>query len=280
MAARSYVIPAGYNDAIDAAAAQNGLNPDFLRGTIATESSFNPRAISPTGALGLGQVLPSTANDPGYAGTSPIAGGLPLLRSSNSPLFDPVTNINFSAAYLAARGTTGYSGGEYSSVVPIGRDGLPSGAAGSLGASSSSGADPFAGTGSSSSAAAAAPSTGVDGLPYTDPFTGTGSASATLGADSSSAAANPDATITGLIPDPNNPGSFLPSTTPGYSANGNPVNDVRAAITGATTAATGSIHDWFRRIIIAILGLIMLTVAIAALARAGAVGAIRKGVGV
>lgn len=240
--ARAYVIPAGYNDAIDAAAARNGLAPDFFRGTIAKESAFDPYAVSSTGALGLGQVLPSTAARPGY-GVAPLA----------NP-YDPQANIDFSAAYLKARGTTGYSGGEYSSVVPIGRDGLPSGAASSLG------------TGSS-------PSTGIDGLPATDPFGGAG------GNGQPTSASNPSTfdalkqiwtgngpsetsgTIPNLLSDPMAKGA-------GYGGN-NPVS-----------TATGGLHDWFRRIIIALLGLVMLTVAIAALARAGTVGAIRKGVGV
>lgn len=37
------------------------VNPRLVAALIARESSFNPQAVSPTGALGLGQLLPSTA---------------------------------------------------------------------------------------------------------------------------------------------------------------------------------------------------------------------------
>lgn len=112
---------APYDDYIDAAAARNRLDPDFLRGLFKRESGFNPNAVNPrSGATGLGQVLASTARDPGY-------GIAPLLDRTN-----PQANIDFSAAYLRARidraggfdaGVRGYSGSEYgaSGIRPIGR---------------------------------------------------------------------------------------------------------------------------------------------------------------
>ena len=55
------------------------------------ESGNDPNAVNPTsGALGLGQILPSTAANPGY-GISPLT----------NP-FDPTANANFALAYLSA----------------------------------------------------------------------------------------------------------------------------------------------------------------------------------
>ena len=113
---------APYDNQIDQAALANGLNPDYFRGVLARESGFDPNAVNrSSGAQGLGQVLPSTAAQPGY-GVAPL-----------TDPFDPTANINFSASYLAARiraaggslnaGTTGYSGSEYGSagITPIPR---------------------------------------------------------------------------------------------------------------------------------------------------------------
>ncbi|GAA0696415.1 lytic transglycosylase domain-containing protein [Dyella marensis] len=51
-----------YDDLIQAAAKQNGIDPRLLTAVIRTESSFNPQAVNAeTGAAGLGQMLPSTA---------------------------------------------------------------------------------------------------------------------------------------------------------------------------------------------------------------------------
>lgn len=42
-------------------AVRGGIRPTLVFGLIATESSFNPRARGPAGALGLMQIMPSTA---------------------------------------------------------------------------------------------------------------------------------------------------------------------------------------------------------------------------
>ncbi|WCL47683.1 lytic transglycosylase domain-containing protein [Leptospira sp. GIMC2001] len=46
---------------IQVESAKNGLNPDLVKALIQTESNFNPRAVSPKGAQGLMQLMPSTA---------------------------------------------------------------------------------------------------------------------------------------------------------------------------------------------------------------------------
>src|SRR5881392_803875 len=40
-----------YDDLISAHASANDLNPDFVRAVIQAESAFNPRALSPKGAM-------------------------------------------------------------------------------------------------------------------------------------------------------------------------------------------------------------------------------------
>lgn len=86
---------------INGAAASGGVvTPQQLANQIGIESSFNPNAVSSTGAVGIAQILPSTAKDPGYG------------ISSVDPT-DPNAAIEFAGAYDGARGVSGYSGGEY-----------------------------------------------------------------------------------------------------------------------------------------------------------------------
>ncbi|MBI4521191.1 MAG: transglycosylase SLT domain-containing protein [Gemmatimonadetes bacterium] len=54
------VYPFPYRDQIVAAASERGLDPFLVAGLIRQESGFNPRAVSPAGAVGLMQIMPST----------------------------------------------------------------------------------------------------------------------------------------------------------------------------------------------------------------------------
>lgn len=59
-------------DAIQAAATRYGVDPDLLTSLVWTESSFQPEAVSPVGALGLGQLMPATARSLGVDPKDPI----------------------------------------------------------------------------------------------------------------------------------------------------------------------------------------------------------------
>jgi soluble lytic murein transglycosylase-like protein len=50
-----------YAAEIDAAASRYGIDPNLLRGLVGAESGFNPNARSAAGAVGLTQLMPSTA---------------------------------------------------------------------------------------------------------------------------------------------------------------------------------------------------------------------------
>ncbi len=86
--------PFSYPAAIERSARTNRLDPMLVAAVIHTESHFNPRIVSPRGAVGLMQIMPATGawiaqrrGDPGYRTES---------------LFDPATNIAMGTWYLAA----------------------------------------------------------------------------------------------------------------------------------------------------------------------------------
>ena len=72
-----------YANLIRAAAAKHGVDEKLITHVIAVESNFNPRAASHKQALGLMQLLPSTA-----------------AKYSVSNIFDPAENIDAGTHYL------------------------------------------------------------------------------------------------------------------------------------------------------------------------------------
>lgn len=75
-------------------AAQNsGVDYELLKAVISTESNFNPRAVSPVGAVGLMQLMPATAERFGVKARG--------RRSIEERLTDPRTNLNAGARYLS-----------------------------------------------------------------------------------------------------------------------------------------------------------------------------------
>jgi soluble lytic murein transglycosylase len=57
----AFKYPLKYNNIIVNEASANQLDPDFICAVIAVESRFNKRAVSDSGALGLMQLMPTTA---------------------------------------------------------------------------------------------------------------------------------------------------------------------------------------------------------------------------
>jgi soluble lytic murein transglycosylase-like protein len=53
------------------AATRHGISPAFVKSIMAAESAFNPKALSPKGAVGLMQVMPQTAQQFGLDPTVP-----------------------------------------------------------------------------------------------------------------------------------------------------------------------------------------------------------------
>lgn len=68
------------------------LDPALLKAVMAAESAFNPRAVSPKGAIGLMQIMPATAERYGLQGDR--------RRSLEQKLTDPKINIRLAARYL------------------------------------------------------------------------------------------------------------------------------------------------------------------------------------
>ncbi|HET8748814.1 MAG TPA: lytic transglycosylase domain-containing protein [Ramlibacter sp.] len=74
------------------AAREHGIELALLQALIATESGFDPGAVSPKGAIGLMQVMPATAERYGVSGDARA----PVERK----LKDPRTNLRAGARYL------------------------------------------------------------------------------------------------------------------------------------------------------------------------------------
>ena len=74
---------ASVSEAVDRIAQENQLSPQLVHSVIQVESNYNPDAVSPKGAQGLMQLIPSTARRFGVAN-----------------VFDPADNIQGGARYL------------------------------------------------------------------------------------------------------------------------------------------------------------------------------------
>ncbi len=79
--------------AIAAAAARHGVDPTLVAIVVLVESGGNPSAVSPSGAVGLMQIMPGTALD--------IATRRGIAAVPPKGMFNPETNLDFGAWYLA-----------------------------------------------------------------------------------------------------------------------------------------------------------------------------------
>jgi soluble lytic murein transglycosylase-like protein len=75
--------PLGINEAVLRIATENSLPPQLIHSVIKVESNYDPHAISSKGAMGLMQLIPSTAR-----------------RFGVNDVFNPVQNIQGGAKYL------------------------------------------------------------------------------------------------------------------------------------------------------------------------------------
>ena len=71
----------------------NGLDVALVKAVVAVESAFDPRAVSPKGAIGLMQVIPATGARYGLTADAK--------RSVEQKLLDPATNVRVGTRYLA-----------------------------------------------------------------------------------------------------------------------------------------------------------------------------------
>jgi soluble lytic murein transglycosylase-like protein len=79
---------------VDQVSRKYGVSPDMIFAVIQAESSFDPLAVSNRGAVGLMQILPSTARG--------IAQELNIRWTDDSILWDPLTNIEMGTYYLGS----------------------------------------------------------------------------------------------------------------------------------------------------------------------------------
>ncbi len=84
-ASRPAIGPSRFDDTIEDQATRHGVAADLVRAVIQAESAFNPIAVSSKGAMGLMQLMPSTArelgvSDPFHAEQN-ISGGVRYLKS-------------------------------------------------------------------------------------------------------------------------------------------------------------------------------------------------------
>jgi soluble lytic murein transglycosylase len=86
--------PLGYRRLVRAQAAATGLPDAWIYAVLREESSFDPGAGSPAGAVGLMQLMPDTARA--------VANAAAQRPPSRGDLLDPGTNIAMGSAYLAA----------------------------------------------------------------------------------------------------------------------------------------------------------------------------------
>lgn len=88
-----YSYPPGYWDTVNLAADSNNLDGYLIAALIREESRFDPEVVSPAGAIGLMQLMPSTANS--------LKKDIKISLKDRSQLKDPRKNILLGSYYLS-----------------------------------------------------------------------------------------------------------------------------------------------------------------------------------
>ncbi|MGE6761822.1 transglycosylase SLT domain-containing protein [Corallococcus interemptor] len=102
--------PNAFRDLIEKHTAPAGVEPDLLQALMREESALDPKALSWAGAMGLTQLMPSTAKG--------VARELKVKKFTVDALLQPELNIRFGAHYLGGlikkfKGHTPYAVGSY-----------------------------------------------------------------------------------------------------------------------------------------------------------------------
>ena len=87
-----YAYPVKYRREIMEASAENSLPPCLVASVVNTESGFDPNAVSPVGAVGLMQLLPSTAE---------WIAGMRGMEFEEQRLYEPAYNIDMGCWLLS-----------------------------------------------------------------------------------------------------------------------------------------------------------------------------------
>ena len=90
--AAALAYPLAFREQIARVSEGAAIPPDLLQALMREESALDPRALSPSGALGLTQVMPATARG--------VARKLKLHGYQTSRLLEPETNIRIGGTYL------------------------------------------------------------------------------------------------------------------------------------------------------------------------------------
>ena len=97
---------------IEAAAEAGGIEPELLHAVVHAESAYNPHAVSPKGALGLAQLMPSTARQYGVHDALKPADNLRASARHLRDLMDHFGDIQLVlSAYNAGAGAVKKYGG-------------------------------------------------------------------------------------------------------------------------------------------------------------------------
>lgn len=90
---KNFVYPKKYMDTINEISEQKNVDPHLILSVIKAESNFNEKAVSRKDAIGLMQLIPSTANDINLKSNL-------LDLNENIDLYDTKTNIILGTSYL------------------------------------------------------------------------------------------------------------------------------------------------------------------------------------